>query len=91
MRIEKQIDKLNKEVWDFIVIDNNIYLNVYDLMKRESTRHRKYTSLKKYDRLTQRDSNLKENEVPFTDEIRKEALNEYFKSVKCLKWSERNY
>ena len=91
MRIEKQIDELNKEIWDFTVIDRNIYLNGYYLMKRESKRHRKYIDIKKYDRLMGRDSTITESEVPFTDDLKNEVLEEYFKTVKCLRWSERKY
>jgi hypothetical protein len=89
MRIEKQVNELTKEVWGFTVIDRIIYLDSYHVMTRESTRARKYRSIKQYERIKSRDNTLTENEVPFTDELRQEVLNEYFKTLKCLKWSER--
>jgi len=91
MRIEKQINELEKEVWSFTVINNNIFLNGYDYMTKESKRHRKYSSVKKYDRIMKRVCSIQESEVPFTDEIRQQAINEYIKTINCLKWSERKY
>ena len=91
MNIERQYgeDGLLKEVWNFTIINSTIFLNGYQLMEKESARHRKYKTLKNYDRLMKRESTITEDDVPFTDEIRQEALRTYFKTVKCLKWSEK--
>ena len=89
MEIRRNIDELNKEVWTFSLINNVLYLNTYNYLNKESTKHRKYKSIKKFDRLMRRDSTIEESEVPFTSEIKQHALNKYFDSVKCMRWSER--
>lgn len=89
MIIERIKDELTKEVWDFTLIRETLFLNGYQLQKRESTRKRKYNAIKKYDRLQGRNSNIEESEVPFTDEIKKEALHKYFETIDCRRWSER--
>jgi hypothetical protein len=82
-------DELTKEAWDFILILETLFLNGYQLLKRESTRKRKYKDVKKYDRLQRRNSNIEESEVPFTNEIKKEALERYFEKIDVRRWSER--
>lgn len=89
MEIEKQIDELTLERWRFSFIDRNIYLESYYVLQKESKRHRNYRALKKYERLSKRDSNTEESEVPFTDELKAEALNQFVSTIKVLKWSER--
>lgn len=81
MDIEKKIDNITNKMWRFTYIDGN--LDSYYLMVKKSTRHRKYES--KYTRLNNRESNIKENDVLFTDDIRKDALGLYFSKIKCLK------
>ena len=89
MEIEKQIDELTIQRWRFIFIDGNIYLESYYVLQKESKRHRNYRTLKKYERLSKRDSNMEENEVPLTTELKEEALNQFVYKIKVLKWSER--
>lgn len=89
MEIEKQIDELTLERWRFSFIDRNIYLESYYVLQKESKRYRNYRILKKYERLSKRDSNTEESEVPFTDELKAEALNQFVSTIKVLKWSER--
>lgn len=89
MRIERTKDELTKEVWDFTLIRETLFLNGYQLLKRESTRKRKYITVKKYDRLYSRNSNIEESQVPFTNEIKKKALERYFETIDCRRWSER--
>jgi hypothetical protein len=89
MEIEKQIDELTLERWRFSFIDRNIYLESYYMLQKESKRHRNYRVLKKYERLSKRDSNTEESDVPFTDAIKQEALNQFVSNIKVLKWSER--
>ena len=91
MELRKQINDLTIEVWRFNYIDRHLYLDAYYLMTKESKRHKKYRYELRYERLSGRNSNIKESDVPFTDEIRKEALDEYCSKIKCLKWSERVY
>lgn len=89
MEIEKQIDELTLERWRFSFIDRNIYLESYCVLQKESKRHRNYRTLKKYEKLSKRDSNTEESDVPFTDELKVEALNQFVSTIKVLKWSER--
>lgn len=89
MEIEKQIDELTHERWRFSFINRNIYLESYYVLQKESKMHRNYQILKKYERLSKRDSNIEESEVPFTDELKAEALNQFVSTIKVLKWSER--
>lgn len=89
MRIERTKDELTKEYWDFLLIRETLFLNGYALLKRESTRKRKHIAVKKYDRLDSRNSNIEESQVPFTNEIKKEALERYFETIDCRRWSER--
>ena len=89
MIIERIKDELTKETWDFTLIHETLFLNGYQLLKRENTRKRKYSTIKKYDRLQRRYSTIEESEVPFTEEIKKEALQRYFETIDVRRWSER--
>ena len=89
VEIEKVIDELNKEIWFFVLIRNTLFLDGYELLCRESTRKRKYNVIKRYDRLQRRYSTIEESEVPLTSEIKKEALQTYFDTIDCRKWSEK--
>jgi hypothetical protein len=87
--IEKQIDELTIERFEFYQTENKLYLDKYFIMKRENTRKRNYNTVVRYDRLRERDNTITEAEVPFTDEIKTQAINQFTNSIKCLKWSER--
>lgn len=91
--VEKRIDELTIETFEFYQTENKLYLDKYYIKKREDTRKRNYIIDRKcyYDRLRQRqgDSTLTEAQVPFTDEIKALAIKQYVDSIKCLKWSER--
>mgnify|MGYP003651315468 FL=1 len=89
IEIKKKRNAVKIEVWEFCIIDNTLYLDSYVLAEKESTRHRKYNDIKRYERLSSRESTMKEDEVPFNSDIKEEALNKYFDKVKCLRWSER--
>ena len=87
--VEKQIDELTEERFEFYQTENKLYLDKYFVSKRESTRKRNYRILVRYDRLRERDNTITEDQVPFTDEIKAQAIKQYVDSIKCLKWSER--
>ena len=87
--VEKQIDELTIERFEFYQTENRLYLDKYFLMKRESTRKRNYNTVIRYDRLRSRDNTITEAQVPFTDEIKALAIKQFTDSIKCLKWSER--
>ncbi len=89
VEIHKQIDELTVEQWNFGLINDTLYLNSYFLLKKESKRHKNFKFLKKYDRLMHRDNTIQESEVPFTEELKTEALNQFMSKIKVLKWSEK--
>ena len=88
MVIEKQIDELTKENYKFWVKDNIIILDSYSLSSRENTKKRNYNFLKRYERLMDRSSSITVEEVPFTEEIKTEVLQEYIKTLKVMTWVE---
>lgn len=89
MNIERRIDELTIERWGFYCTQDRIYLDSYCLLKKESKKDKKYRVIKSYDRLRERDSTLKESEVPFNEAIKTEAFNRFVSGVKVLRWSER--
>jgi len=89
MIVERIKDELTKEIWYFTLIRETLFLDGYQLLKKDSTRMRKYSTVKVYNRLMKRESTMEESEVPFTDEIKKEALQKYFETIDVCRWSER--
>ena len=89
MEIERKIDSLNKEVWSFTFISYTLFFNSYQRLQKESTRHRKFYALDRYERIDKRRSTIQENEVPFPKEIRDKALQAFFKTISCKLWSEK--
>lgn len=89
IEIVKQVDDLTVEVWRFIFLDRNLYLNEYRLDQKESKRNRKYTNIKKYDRLYRRDNNVEENDAPLPDWVKNKAHELFTSKIKVLKWNER--
>lgn len=89
MELEKIIDDLTIERWAFLFLDNNIVLNAYCLLKKESKKHRNFKVIKIYDSLSNRNSNIEESEVPFSEEIKQEALNKFVSKIKVIRRSER--
>jgi hypothetical protein len=89
--VEKRIDTLTVETFEFYQTDNKLYLDKYYIKRRENERKRNYNVDKSryYNRIMERDSTLTEAQVPFTDEIKALAIKQYVDSLKCLKWSER--
>lgn len=82
-------DKLKKTEWTFYLIDNITFvLDGYSTYEKESTKHRIYNRKKYYDRLRDRDSNIKENEVPIPEHIVlsiREFVNDH---LSIQRWSE---
>ena len=75
------------EVWRFYLLDSTLYLDEYIITRKEG---RKTISVDTYSRLEHRRSNLEENEVPLTNEIKQEALDNFINSINVKTWSERN-
>ena len=89
MEIEKQIDDLTFEKWRFTFMYGTIFLDGYSLLQKETKRHKNFRVMKQYDRIMSRDNTITESEVPFTDELKVEVLNQFVSTIKVLKWSER--
>jgi hypothetical protein len=90
---EIQIDDLTKEEYGFYLdggygtlSEIKAYLDYYRLCKRESIKKRKYLTVKHYDRTMQRDSNMRENEIVITDEIKAAVVDKLVKSLVFMKW-----
>jgi len=88
MTIEIKIDDLNKEVYRFWENGTHLVLDSYNLLNRENKRKQKWTYLKTYERLSDKQSTLSENEVPLTDEVKELILDEYIKLLSVKTWSE---
>ena len=88
--IEKQVNTLRKEIWVFTLLRNQLILDSYSMSDRESTRHRKYKTIRYYDRLDRKYCTIDEDLVPLTDELKSEAIKKLSDSIECIKWSERN-
>ena len=61
----------------------------YNFDKRESKRHRKYKTIKKYDRFDRRNSTLNEEDVVLTDEMKRQVLNQFMSTIRVIKWGEK--
>ena len=85
---EKQIDELTKEQFSFWVKDNIIILDSYFLLSRENTRKRTWNTVRNYERLSGRSSRITLEQVPFTEEIKREVLEQYIKTLKVMTWVE---
>lgn len=88
MEIIKKIDDLTREIFRFTFLYETIVLDSYSLEKKEDKSKKKYNSIKKYDRLFKRESNISEEEVLLNDDIRKEAIYLFSSKITCKKWSE---
>lgn len=88
MTIEKQIDELTKEQFVFSIFTDKIVLSTYNLLLRENKTKRKYRSIKCYDRVYTRNSNIPLGQVTLTDDIRNEAKLAFIKRLEVLTWEE---
>lgn len=89
-QIEIKKDDLNMEDYDFYYFDDKkiLVLDTYRKMSRQTKRHGwKVDSY--YSRLRERDSSLKEQEVPLTEEIKKMAFDKFVSEIKVMTQSER--
>jgi len=70
--IKEEPDALKRKVWMFIVFEWNIVLDSY-LVQSRKTKRSLYKTDEYYDRLKLRESTLKQDDVPLSDEIKLEA------------------
>ncbi len=90
IEIIKDKSELEYERWSFYFMDNKILLDTYCVFKKETKKHKSFKCVDFYNRLNERDSSIKESEVPFYDEIKKEALDLFVSKLSVRLWSERS-
>jgi len=82
-------EDLSRKIYSFYVEDfNKIWLDWYAYESRESKRH-KFVRVQYYNRLEKRNSNLLEEDVILTDDIKNAIEQKIFSSLQIKKWSER--
>lgn len=89
MQITKQINELTIEKWRFSYVDGHIILDSYKIEVRENSRKKNFQVSRIYDRHMERKSNMLEKDVPLSEEIKAEAKERFFRSIKVMKWNER--
>lgn len=73
-------DGLTGERWAFYLHYNNLVVNSYSVIERESKRH-KWKMLKQWSRHPDRNSMLRQNDVPLTDAIKVQAKAEFLRQL----------
>jgi len=85
-------DGLLKTTWSFMMFENfeniTFILNGYTQQVKASKRHINFEVLTRYDRLSKRDSNVSENEVPIPEFILNEIRDHVNNSLSVKRWSE---
>lgn len=90
LELKKVISDNTYDEYEFYISDNIIYLDEYRRKTIKEGSKRTYIVTKLYDRITTRNNTITENDIPFDDDIRKEAVEKYCSTIVCKKWSERN-
>ena len=90
LELKKVISDNTYDEYNFYISDNIIYLDEYRRKTIKEGTKRSYIVAKFYVRLSTRNSNIQESDVPFDDDIRKEVIEKYCSTIVCKKWSERN-
>jgi len=85
--ITKQLTDLSKEVFCFNFVNGNLILDSYTIYEKATVRS-SYKPTKYYSRISNRDSKIKESEVPLTIEVRYLAYGEFIKGIKVLTYTE---
>ena len=92
MRIELEydMDELTKRKYVFWFDESRstLWVDGYHLMQRESKRH-KYKTIEFYDRLRDRESTIRKEDVPLDDKIKQDAINKLIENVKVDYWKGR--
>lgn len=87
--ITKNNGKLEQQEWRFILIDCVLYLDFYTMWTRKTANHKYTSSDGIYSRINDRECRLKESDVPYTDELKAEAIAKLTQMITVKKWSER--
>lgn len=81
--IERQITDLSKEEFRFDFVHGNLILDSYTIYEKATLRSN-YKPTKFYNKISERDSTIKECEVPLTAEIRKQAFEKFISTIQVL-------
>ena len=87
IRFDVNVEKLSKEEYSFILIDDVLWLDTYILWQRQTTRH-SFKAVKYYSRLHTRSCSISENEVVLDDYFKDLAL-QHLSKIEITKWSEK--
>lgn len=85
-------DGLGRELWAFYLIDNHLVLDEYLLQTKPSTRHRKFETVKVYERLTGSTGNysqsqlVAEENVPWPSFVLVEAKRKFCEQISVVRW-----
>ena len=91
-KYKKTISPLEEWSWDFYYNDGVLWLDNFAKWKKESTRHKfKRVENSWYSRLKHRESEIKADQVPLDDEVKKEIMAEYVKNLTVQLWPEKKY
>lgn len=77
---------LEFKTWTFMLFEFTLILDTYLVQHKESLKHKKLMLDEDYNRLNQRDSSLKEEEVPLPEDVIEEARKEFIAKMKVSKW-----
>ena len=88
---ETNATDLRKEVWEFMLIDVDLYLDKYTIQTRESTRKRNWNVESAYFRLSGdarnwRGKGIVMDDVPLTVDIKKKALDILMSRITVKVW-----
>ena len=91
MNIDFEIkkDENNIEKYRFYIDGNVIFLDEYEVLKREANQ-RKFRVIDGYSRLYLRNSTVKEQDVPLTEDIKQQIIKKFADSLVVARWSEKN-
>lgn len=86
-------DGLKKTTWSFMSFDSytnklTFVLDSYTTQIKESARKKNFTVVNKYSRLSGRDSNLSESDVPMPEFLLNEIREHVNNILEVKKWSE---
>ena len=85
VEIIKDIDELNRERYIFCLMsDMKLKLDEFRIESKETKRH-KFKSKKFYERLRQRESTLKVDDIVLTDEVKQEAITQFMSLLEVTK------
>jgi len=83
-------DKLTGKKWGFILFENSLVFDSYMEFERKTPRSKEITTIQ-YQRIKMGNFNgkeLSEEEAPFPDDIKQEALQKLIDQLKVVTWSE---